>query len=181
MLDLICFDFINSKWYKEQDGIEPFTKQEWVNKFLITWNLATLPIAEQEDLNELINLRDLLVSIVEHIQERGSISREHIVELNNFMSKTPVYRKIQVYEKQLVLDYECSFYNWKHVINRILGSFAELICNHSIDNIKVCENSSCRFVFYDSSKNHSKRWCCDTCRNLIKVRNFRAKHKEKFK
>lgn len=178
-MDLICLDFINSKWYKEQDSIEPFTKQEWVNGFLITWNLATLPIAEQEDLRELINLRSLLISIVENIQEKGSISREYIDKLNNFMSKTPVYRKIEACEKKLALDYECSFYNWKYVINRILGSFAELICNYNIDNIKVCENSSCRFVFYDLSKNHSKRWCCDTCRNLIKVRNFRAKNKEK--
>lgn len=178
-MDLICFDFINSKWYKEQDGMEPFTKEKWVNNFLNKWNLEIIPIANEKELDKLLYLRNLLISIVDNIQERGSISKKYIDELNKVMCEDFIYRKIHICDKQLVLDYVCSSYQWQYVISRVVGAFAELICNHNIENIKICENSSCRFVFYDFSKNHSKRWCCDTCRNLIKVRNFRAKHKEK--
>jgi len=42
--------------------------------------------------------------------------------------------------------------------------------------IRKCENSSCILFFYDTSKNHSRRWCSmDLCGNRAKVAAFRER------
>jgi predicted RNA-binding Zn ribbon-like protein len=39
----------------------------------------------------------------------------------------------------------------------------------------------CGWVFYDRSKNRSRRWCEQaTCANLMKVRRFHQKHRQKM-
>lgn len=44
--------------------------------------------------------------------------------------------------------------------------------------LKLCGSPSCRWAFYDRSKNHSSRWCSMTsCGNREKARRFRTQHK----
>lgn len=174
-MDLICFDFINSNWYKLKDNIEPFGNEEWVNRFLNKWEMGHILLPTDELLAVIVRLRYLLTDIVEKIQLSGDIEEKDINSFNDFMALTSVYRKIDNNEGKYRINYIPASYDWNWIISYIANSFGELICNYDITNIKICENTECKFVFYDSSKNHSKRWCCDTCRNLIKVRRFRAK------
>jgi predicted RNA-binding Zn ribbon-like protein len=40
------------------------------------------------------------------------------------------------------------------------------------------ENADCLWVYYDDTRNRSKRYCDDkACGNLMKVRRFRARKK----
>ncbi|HEV2028250.1 MAG TPA: CGNR zinc finger domain-containing protein [Candidatus Dormibacteraeota bacterium] len=42
-------------------------------------------------------------------------------------------------------------------------------------SLKLCGSQSCRWVFYDRSKNHSSRWCTmASCGNREKARRFRS-------
>ena len=42
--------------------------------------------------------------------------------------------------------------------------------------IKRCPNHECLWLFYDASKNLSRRWCAmDDCGTLDKVRRFRGR------
>ena len=42
--------------------------------------------------------------------------------------------------------------------------------------LKLCSSSSCRWVFYDRSRNHSSRWCTMAeCGNRAKARRFRGR------
>ena len=42
--------------------------------------------------------------------------------------------------------------------------------------LKACASDSCRFAFYDHSKNHGGRWCdMSTCGNRAKVTAFRVR------
>jgi predicted RNA-binding Zn ribbon-like protein len=44
--------------------------------------------------------------------------------------------------------------------------------------LKVCANPDCRWAFYDRSHSRRGTWCdMATCGNLIKNRNFRARHR----
>jgi predicted RNA-binding Zn ribbon-like protein len=43
--------------------------------------------------------------------------------------------------------------------------------------LKLCGSDTCRWAFYDRSKNHTSRWCTmATCGNRAKARRFRQKH-----
>jgi predicted RNA-binding Zn ribbon-like protein len=44
--------------------------------------------------------------------------------------------------------------------------------------LKLCGSTSCRWVYYDQSKNHSSRWCkMASCGNRQKARRFRERSK----
>jgi predicted RNA-binding Zn ribbon-like protein len=43
--------------------------------------------------------------------------------------------------------------------------------------LKLCSSATCRWAFYDRSKNHSSRWCTmASCGNRAKARRFRKQH-----
>ena len=45
--------------------------------------------------------------------------------------------------------------------------------------LKTCRNPGCRWAFFDRSHAHRGAWCdMATCGNMIKNRNFRARHRE---
>ncbi len=42
--------------------------------------------------------------------------------------------------------------------------------------LKACQNEGCQWAFYDSSKNHSGKWCAmAACGNRAKVRSYRQR------
>ncbi len=65
------------------------------------------------------------------------------------------------------------------VLGEIAAGFGETLARGEPGRIKICGNRDCRWVFYDRSKNRSRRWCEGNtgCGNLMKVRRFRARHK----
>lgn len=52
-----------------------------------------------------------------------------------------------------------------------------LVIKSDMQRIRICDNPDCRYIFYDRSKNKSKRHCYEGCANIMKVRRFRAKSK----
>jgi predicted RNA-binding Zn ribbon-like protein len=53
-------------------------------------------------------------------------------------------------------------------------SVADLLLNPSRE-VRACDNPECRWLFLDTSKNHTKRWCdMKVCGNRMKARRFKA-------
>ena len=56
-------------------------------------------------------------------------------------------------------------------------SAADLLTSpHLLKRVRQCEGDACGWLFVDSTKNHSRRWCVmSDCGNVAKVRRFRLK------
>ena len=55
-------------------------------------------------------------------------------------------------------------------------SVGRLLVSDAMCSIRACANPECRWLFLDSSKNHTRRWCdMKICGNRIKARRFKAK------
>lgn len=66
--------------------------------------------------------------------------------------------------------------DFRWVMEEIVSSFIDLLVHYDPKRVKICENKQCRWVFYDESKNRSKRWCYhSTCGNRVNVRKFRRR------
>ena len=51
-----------------------------------------------------------------------------------------------------------------------------LLASEQSSKINACSNPECRWLFLDTSRNHSRRWCdMKLCGNRIKARRFRRK------
>jgi predicted RNA-binding Zn ribbon-like protein len=60
---------------------------------------------------------------------------------------------------------------WKLAIDA-----AALLASEQSAKIRACCNPECRWLFLDTSRNHSRRWCdMKLCGNRIKARRFRRK------
>jgi predicted RNA-binding Zn ribbon-like protein len=54
-------------------------------------------------------------------------------------------------------------------------SASNLITYEPTPMIRACDNSECQWLFLDTSKNHTKRWCdMKICGNRMKARRFKA-------
>jgi predicted RNA-binding Zn ribbon-like protein len=57
-------------------------------------------------------------------------------------------------------------------------SAAGLMLSEDARRVRACDNPECRWLFMDTSKNHTRRWCdMKICGNRMKARRFKAQHK----
>jgi predicted RNA-binding Zn ribbon-like protein len=58
------------------------------------------------------------------------------------------------------------------------SSAAGLMLSEDARKVRACDSSECRWLFMDTSKNHTRRWCdMKICGNRMKARRFKAQHK----
>jgi predicted RNA-binding Zn ribbon-like protein len=56
-------------------------------------------------------------------------------------------------------------------------STARLLISEEMRRLRACEKLDCRWLFLDTSKNHTRRWCdMKICGNRMKARRFKAMH-----
>jgi predicted RNA-binding Zn ribbon-like protein len=61
---------------------------------------------------------------------------------------------------------------------RIADAAADLLTSPDIVHVRDCGAETCRWLFLDRSRNHSRRWCeMKTCGNRTKARRFHARHR----
>jgi predicted RNA-binding Zn ribbon-like protein len=70
-------------------------------------------------------------------------------------------------------EYELALPAW------ILAQAAsELMTSAALDRLRACGCETCRWLFLDTSKNHSRRWCdMKICGNRMKARRFLARRR----
>ena len=57
-------------------------------------------------------------------------------------------------------------------------SASRLLTSNEIEKVRACDNPECRWLFLDTSKNHTRRWCdMKICGNRMKARRFKAQHR----
>lgn len=56
-------------------------------------------------------------------------------------------------------------------------STTRLLTSDDMGRLRACEKPDCRWLFLDTSKNHTRRWCdMKLCGNRMKARRFKATH-----
>jgi predicted RNA-binding Zn ribbon-like protein len=54
---------------------------------------------------------------------------------------------------------------------------AELLLSPALARVRACEADNCRWLFLDTSKSHTRRWCdMKVCGNRMKARRFHERH-----
>jgi predicted RNA-binding Zn ribbon-like protein len=63
-------------------------------------------------------------------------------------------------------------------LGRIVAAFFAAMNEEDWTRLKLCGSQTCRWVFYDQSRNHSSRWCTmASCGNRQKAKRFRQRAK----
>lgn len=57
---------------------------------------------------------------------------------------------------------------------------ARLLLSEDAERLRQCENPECRWLFLDTSRNRTRRWCdMKLCGNRMKARRFKASRRKK--
>ena len=58
-------------------------------------------------------------------------------------------------------------------------SAVDLVTSGEMERLRACGDPGCRWLFLDTSKNHTRRWCdMKICGNRMKARRFKAQHRD---
>lgn len=175
-------DFINSNWHdwrgsgRSEDRLD---QEQWLRWFMEQDQVTAKELPGEKELRELKQLRSFLLDLVRHITSGEKLKTNQIEQLNEWMGKAPVYRQLSPsYDPGMQLQYSPAHANWTQVMAEISASFASAVVHGEPSRFRICDNPDCLWVYYDDTRNRSKRYCDDKmCGNLMKVRRFRAKKK----
>jgi predicted RNA-binding Zn ribbon-like protein len=63
-------------------------------------------------------------------------------------------------------------------MGRLVAAVFSAMAEQDWKRLKLCGSSTCRWVFYDRSRNRSSRWCTmASCGNRQKAKRFRERAK----
>lgn len=177
-MDLLCLEFVNSKWYiTHKPYADPLTDRNWMLDFSGKWNLNIHNTLSEKECTSLMELRELLSNAVETIYDYKEISQEQIRKINDYSRLSPLYLELERSGNAYSKSFKPFEDDLNYVLGKIAQSFIDLISEYDFKRIKQCSNPKCKWVYIDESKNNTRKWCCNTCASLIKVRNFRNKGK----
>ncbi|AIQ67360.1 CGNR zinc finger domain-containing protein [Paenibacillus graminis] len=177
-------DFINSYWRDWRTGDRSKDKdklqdQEWLAAWLEQHSLrAELPVKPKQ-LEQLQQLRSLLREAVQKLVKGCPLDRDLLERMNGYMLMGPVIRQVAWNaDGKAEISFLPQRSDWEQVMAEIASSFAAALAEKETSRFRICENPDCLWVYYDDTRNRSKRYCDDKlCGNLMKVRRFRARKK----
>ncbi len=180
-MDWALLDLLNSDWHDWHGGgrtEDHLDDPGWLKRFLASWGLHVDVPYSAGTRRAFGELRTLGRRVVDDFRSGRPVSASDVAALNTYLAKGPVRRRLVLDGGEPRVDYVPAARDWDWVLAETAASLADLLARGEPERLKVCENRDCGWVFYDNSRNRSRRWCDSRgCGNLIKVRRFRARHK----
>lgn len=181
-MNMLWIDFLNSNYHDWRGGSrseDRLEKPAWLSDFIHKWRLTAELVPQTADMNALKELRDFLFRMAQDITSVGQVRDEDLDILNEYLRMSAVIRQIEKTESAYNLLVSPVDRNWRAVMSEIAAAFAQTVSAGESSRIRICDNPDCLWVFYDDTRNRSKRFCDDKlCGNLMKVRRFRARKKD---
>ena len=190
--DNLFLDFVNTR--KVRDG-QPFETLETFADFL-AWTVAVeLLEAGQAQvlfekwnkdnstasfLSEALNFRNVLREAAETIATGNEVSRAAIAAINEQLKKKSGFTELEKgagdFEKRFRFDLS----EPSKLLPPIAEAAADFLCFADFALLRKCESSSCVLYFYDTTKNHRRRWCSmKACGNQAKAAAFYERKKRR--
>ena len=173
---------LNSDWHDYRgSGLrrDLIDDPAWLERFVKPWKPSLGGVPPADVRAALKELRRIVRAIVDRIAARRSVAPRLLSDLNSVLAVSPFVRRLDKATGGYAFPLVPGSPGLAAMLGEIAAGFGETLARGEPARIKVCDNRDCLWVFYDRSKNRSRRWCEGNtgCGDLMKVRRFRAKHK----
>lgn len=127
------------------------------------------PGAAEEVLARARALRDALYQLFAAIVEEREAPADALAELNRAVGRLEIGADWR-------WTWSCAPGHLDDMLGPITIAAAQLLTGADRERISMCAADTCAWVFLDTSKNHSRRWCdMKVCGNRAKARRFNAR------
>jgi predicted RNA-binding Zn ribbon-like protein len=150
---------------------------EWRRAFLARHGQVPKGTADApETVAGLQALRVLLRPLLETFARGEALAAADIDALNHVLAASPRVRRLETVGGEYRLVEAPASRDRRWALAEVAASAAELLAGGEPARLRVCANPACSWMFYDETRNGSRRWCEGAiCGNLLKVRRFRAR------
>jgi predicted RNA-binding Zn ribbon-like protein len=187
-----CLDFVNTVgWHASDDP------QEWIFNYfqLLEWSEYAGILTEQKRKQlkssallfpekakqvymEAIELREALYRILRDKVLNANVDKNDMNILNRWVKRSFSFVELSPTESEYRL-----LFNDTHELDQMLWNIVQsavhLLTSQDYKRIKRCEGGTCGWLFIDTSRNKSRRWCSmEDCGNRAKAKRHYKKQKQ---
>jgi predicted RNA-binding Zn ribbon-like protein len=177
----LCLDFINTEM------AEAGRPGDRLNSFdsLVAW-LAQSQTLDQKQAEEILGnwkgreagsilqdatkLRASLREMAERLVKDRTVPQSTVAAINGWLAHQTGHAELKRVSGGFEKRFRAEFRELAQLLWPVAESAADLLCYADLSLVKKCENPACVLFFYDTTKNHSRRWCSmSVCGNRMKV------------
>jgi predicted RNA-binding Zn ribbon-like protein len=160
---------------KSYDDLLRFSAQ---SKVLTSSQTRRLPSAGTRTLQRCKELREAIAVIFYARLDGHRPSAASLKTLEWYFKAVRAQQTLRWKESRLEWDWSATKGETELPLWALAMNASELMLSESMDRVQACDNPECRWLFLDTSKNHTRRWCdMKLCGNRMKARRFKAQRR----
>ena len=177
----LCLDFINTEMAEAGRPVDR------LNSFdsLVAW-LVQSQTLDQKQAEEILGnwkgrkagsifqdateLRASLREMAERVVKGRTVPQSTVTAINEWLAHQTGHAELKRVSGGFEKRFRAEFRDLAQLLWPVAESACDLLCYADLTLVKKCENPACVLFFYDTTKNHSRRWCSmSVCGNRMKV------------
>jgi predicted RNA-binding Zn ribbon-like protein len=137
---------------------------------------AAHPTAAREALGQLIEVREAIYRLFAAASAGKRPRPGDLALLNEQLPIALKRSRLAMAGERYVLRVEASGDDLASPLAPVIKSSVELLTSPDVDRVRTCAADTCEWLFIDTTKNRTRRWCdMKVCGNREKVRRFRKR------
>ena len=191
---LLCLDFVNT--LEQENGEDVETLREYADLVAFALQAGTITYSPQTTdlmlmasrhgaeaqnvLTAALELRGVIYRILSDSARGDTPASIDIAAFNDWLDKTLCSLRVAPEGNGFGWQWAENEPRLERVLWPIVWSLAQtLVDSEQLSRVKECSSHTCKYLFYDTSRNRSRRWCdMTTCGNRDKVRRFYRRQKD---
>jgi len=187
----LCLDFVNTRVAENGRIVdllrEPSDLRRWLSEAGVLGGEEAEGASEgwgggpraRRVFERALALRKDLREIVETVVGGEPVRQGAIDEVNALLRARPGYPQIERTPNGFEKSFKAEREGPLGALVPIAESAADLLAGGDLSLLKKCENPDCVLHFYDTSKNHARRWCSMSgCGNRMKAQAHYRRQRE---
>lgn len=125
-----------------------------------------------------VELREIAAQIFYALTDRTTPPVASVVKLDQLLHTAQSNHRLRWTQARMEMVWPNSESDLNLPAWLLTLSASSLLTGDAIQSLRVCANPECRWLFLDTSRNHTRRWCeMKICGNRMKVRRFKTQHR----
>jgi predicted RNA-binding Zn ribbon-like protein len=126
-----------------------------------------------------VELREALAAVLYRWIDGGKPVAAQLEKIEGHFLAAAQHRRLTTGESHLAWSWSGAEQRAEIPLWKLAQSASDLLLSSDAERVKDCGDPTCRWLFLDLSKNHTRRWCdMKTCGNRMKARRHQARLQE---
>jgi predicted RNA-binding Zn ribbon-like protein len=136
-------------------------------EFLRNWKSSR---EVESTFQDAVKLRASLREMAERLVKGKTVTPSTVATINQWLAHQTGHAELKRTQDGFEKRFQADFRKPAQLLWPVAESACDLLCYADLTLVKKCENAACVLFFYDTTKNHSRRWCSmSACGNRMKV------------